>query len=187
MFWHVPFNAWHQGAMFLGAGVQNIGRDCIVPLISTNPTGNSPVPDDVSNYVVKRIVGQWMLQGAQAVAENHVIHNRIYPVTSDNVSISLRTLDDDDDAESDFLWHQVSPWPQEYSGDLWGSWQAGSPTLPHGPFSEGRHGNVDVKVNRKIRDGQDLIWHTQISGVNPPVNDEFDLFLWLRCLLVNNG
>ncbi len=186
MFWHVPNACWHPGQIAGGTGNQNNARDIVVPLISTNPATNLAVPEDASDFVVKRIVGQYLIQGSQAVAENYIIHNRVYPTLSDAGSIGLRNLDTSDDAESDFLWHLVQPWQTAYDGDLWGNWQEPSGSGAITPFRNGRLGDVDITVSRRIADGQDLIWHTQFTGGNAPADFEFDLYMWIRMLMVRN-
>ncbi len=183
MFWHVPALCWHAGIQAAGSGNQNVLRDIVVSLISTNPPSNSAVPDDLSNFTCKRVVGQYLLIGNEPVAQQHMIHNRVYPTTSDNAAVAIRDLDGADDAESDFLWHKVEPWPSVFNSDLWGNWQTAGNAVPPAAFRNGRMGDVDITVNRTIQDGQDLIWHTQIAGSNAPADDEFDLFLWLRMLV----
>ncbi len=184
MIWHVPKFTWHKGSPAAGSGVNNVGRDIAVSLVSTNPATQNAVPDDAGDWVVKRIIGQYLISMTQALAENYLLHSRIYPVTADDATVALRDLDDDDDAESDFLWHKVEPWALAYNGDLWGNWQLGGNQLPASPFTGGRLGHIDVNVNRKITSGNDLIWHSYFAGGNAPVDDEADLFLWLRMLLV---
>ncbi len=181
MAWHVP--VWHGTQPAAGGGKNNVGRDIIVPLVDTNPPGvANPIPE-LENWLVKRVIGQFMLQGTQAVSEHGFLHHRIYPVSSDNLGITIRDLGNADDAESDFLWHMVEPWSTVYNADVWGNWQAQNSGNPTATWQAGRYGHFDVGVNRRITEGNTLIWHTQINTTNAPVDDEFDLFMWCRVLV----
>ncbi len=180
--WHVPGECWHSGTP--GAiGVQNIAEDIATVLIGTDSAGASDVPDAADEYVVERVIGQWMLHGNQATPANMFLHNRIYPTISDQGAIVLRDLVTPDDAESDFLWHQVSPWASAYDTDSWGNWQVPGAGSPSAIGFMGRFGHIDVRVNRRIKQGFSLIWHTQLKGVVDPLDNEFNLYLWLRMLL----
>ncbi len=182
--WHVPANTWHSGPPGGLSTNLNVGVDIAATLISTDSAANLDVPDSADEYVVERVIGQWMLHGDQASPAPYFVHNRIYPTVSDATTIILRDLTSPDDAESDFLYHSVHPWSSTYDGDIWGNWQQGQqPSPPALPGFMGRHGHVDVRVNRRIRQGFSLIWHTQLKGGVDPVNDEFILYLWLRMLL----
>ncbi len=187
MFWHVPQACWHAGIVQGGTGNTNNGRDIIVGLVATSPATNLSVPDNVDDFVVKRIVGQYLIQGDEDVANDYVVHHRVYPTTSDATSVAVRDLDSADEAESDFLWHMIEPWSNVQDGRLWGNWNGGGVVKPEVPFRNGRLGDVDITVNRRIGDGQDLIWHTFFAGVALPDDNAFDLFLWIRILLQEAG
>ncbi len=180
--WHVPAECWHSGPPG-GVGILNIGADIATTLISTDSAANLDVPDNADEYVCERVVGQWMLHGNQASPSHAYVHNRIYPTTSDATTIVLRSLETADDAESDFLWHQVNAWTTTYDTDVWGNWQESGAGNPSGIGFMGRFGHVDVRVNRRIRQGFSLIWHSQIQSAVAPLNGEFNLYLWLRMLL----
>lgn len=160
-----------------------MAEDIATVLISTDSVANLEVPDAADEYVVERVVGQYMLHGNQASPTNYFTHTRIYPTVSDAGAIILRDLVTPDDAESDFLWHQVAGWSSQWDTDTWGNWQNGGDTVPQPSGFMGRMGHVDVRVNRRIKQGFSLIWHTQLKGAADPINGEFNLYLWLRMLL----
>ncbi len=180
--WHVPLECWHNGPP--GAlAIQNVGVDIATTLIGTDTAGNLDVPDAADEYVVERVIGQWHLHGNQGTPVNYYVHNRIYPTVSDTSTIILRDLASADDAESDFLWHQVTGWSTTFDTDTWGNWQEPASGVVQPVGFMGRMGHVDVRVNRRISQGFSLIWHTQLQGGVAPIDDEFNLYLWLRMLL----
>ncbi len=180
--WHVPADCWLPSIPG-GLANGNIGVDIAVTLISTDSAVNLDVPDSASEYVVERVIGQWYLHGNQASPGNYWVHNRIYPTVSDADSIVIRDLTSADDAESDFLWHQISGWSAAFDTDIAGNWQNGGDTHFKNADFMGRMGHIDVRVNRKIKQGFSLIWHTQLKGAADPLDGEFNLHLWLRMLL----
>jgi hypothetical protein len=141
--------------------------------------GNRP---ELDNFVVERIIGQYMMSGDESVAASHFVHHRVYVADADSTGISLRNLAVGDDAETSFLWHRVEPWAIEYNGDLWGNWEKGGAATPPATAWQGRHGNVDIRVGRRISGGSDLIWHTQLVPA-PAANLTMYLKLWLRMLV----
>lgn len=187
--WHVPALCWHVGSPGASGGIANVGNDIFTPLVQSEDRAGatlSTVPDAADEWVVERVIGQYHFYGTQPAAMNAYFHSRIYPTLSDETSVALRDLTTQDDAESDFLWHQIDPWSAVYDGDDWGNWQAASSGNPTGERFMGRFGHVDVRVNRRIRQGESLIWHTQIKGPIVPGDDEFWLRLWVR-MLVRTG
>ncbi len=183
-FWHVPPAAWLVGGPILTTGTANILGDIVVELLSTE-TVQSARPD-IDNFVVERIVGQYMITGDEAAAANHFLHSRVYVAEIDATTISLRNLNTADDAETSFLWHQVDPWPNAADGDIFGTWVGDHGAgQPRATPSNGRLGNVDIRVGRCLEGGEVLIWHTQIDAA-PAANDTHFLKLWLR-LLVREG
>ncbi len=180
MFWHVPSACWYNSSPVALGGIANVGADIVTTLVNTESgEGDVPVND---NFVIERIVGQYMLTGDEVVPTNHFLHSRVYVSDSDSTAIALRSLNTADDAETSFLWHQVDPWHSSWNGDAIGAWQ--SDGVAGSPFAtpwKGRLGHVDIKVGRRIEAGSSLIWHTQIQA-SPGANDVFYLKLWLRML-----
>lgn len=179
-FWHVSPNMWRAGQPSLAQGVGNVGSDIVVELISTE-TLQSSVPEN-DNFVVERIIGQYMIVGDVTSPVDHFLHSRVYVAETDALSVALRTLSTADDAETSFLWHQVDPFPITYDGDVWGTWQQSGGGNPASTPWKGRQGHIDIKVGRRLEGGEALIWHTQIV-LAPPANDDFRLSLWLRALV----
>lgn len=180
-FWHVPSACWYGASPISLGGIANVGADIVTTLINTESgVGDVPVND---NFVVERIVGQYQYSGDESAAANHFIHHRVYVADSDSTAIALRSLLSADDAETSFLWHQVDPWPNSMDGDIFGSWitdhGVGQPTAT--PWM-GRYGNVDIKVGRRIEEGQSLLWHSQLVPT-PAANNTVYVKLWLRMLL----
>ncbi len=183
-FWHVPPDTWSAAGPAVGIGVGNVGPDIVSELISTE-TVQSARPD-VDNFVVERIVGQWMLTGTESPTADRFLHHRIYVADHDALAISLRTLSTADDAETSFLYHRVEPWSAAFVGDPWGTWQARSNgNDPTHQSMMGRHGHLDVRVGRRLEGGQALVWHTQIVN-SPPADNVFRFRAWFR-LLVRQG
>ncbi len=181
--WHVPLECWDNGAPG-GIHILNIGNDIATTLISTDSADvGLDVPDNADEYIVERVIGQWNLHGNEASPQSYYVHNRVYPTVSDQSTIILRDLTSPDDAESDFLWHQVSGWDPNFDTDPFGDWTTGLQASPAPTPFMGRHGHVDIRVNRRIKQGFSLIWHTQLSGPANAVDNEFNLHLWLRMLL----
>ncbi len=180
--WHVPAGTWESGSPG-GLGVGNIGTDIVQTLISTDSAVNLDVPDAATEYVVERVVGQWMIHGNQATPGHFFVHQRVYPTVSDTDTVVVRDLTSPDDAESDFLWHAVSGWSTQFDTDTWGTWENGGDTSPVNVGFMGRMGHIDIRVNRRIKQGFSLIWHTQFAGAVEPLDGEFNLYLWLRMLL----
>ncbi len=187
-FWHVP--VWSGGQDNEPAsglnGTGNEGPDIVNVLVDTNQSLFSLQPER-DEFVVKRIIGQYRVSGTEtAGAKNRFMAHRVYPVTSDASSVALRDLYSRDDADSDFLWHQVDPWAAQYDADAWGQWQnAEQSGVPAGRQYMGRFGHFDIGVNRRISEGESLIWHTQFSkqGGGTPADDVYFLQLWIRLLV----
>ena len=157
------------------------------PLIQGDTTGVSEtVPDAADEWVCERIIGQYLITGNTEPATNAFLHHRVYPGMSDTTSVALRDLTTADDAESDFLWHQVDPWASVNDALVWGTWGSTTNGYPDQRQFMGRMGHVDIRVNRRIRQGEALVWHTQIASAVAPGDSEFQLFLWLR-MLVRTG
>lgn len=185
-FWHVPPDTWFgTGPVALGPDL-NTGPDIVVTLIDTE-TVQSARPD-IDNFIVERIVGQYVVSKNEMTPTNHYAHSRVYVGPTNATSIALRDLASADEAESSFLWHQVDPLPAALDGEVYGTWTDSSSTVTLQPGATpfmGRFGHVDIRVGRRLEGGEALIWHTQIA--NPPAADDtIALKLWLR-LLVREG
>lgn len=183
-YWFCP--AWDpqdvQGGLTPGAG--NVGNDSIVNLINTDFADPGDPRQD--NFVVERIIGQYKLNAVSgAEAGDRVVHSRVYVADSDMDSIAIRDLYTADDADSSFLWHKVDAFDSSWIGTAWGNWQNGSATQPAPAFQNGRLGSFDIKVGRRVEEGQSLVWHTQWKNSTGGAldDDEFFVMLWVRLLM----
>ncbi len=181
-FWHVPPATWYAGSPLALGGNSNTGQDIVATLVDTE-TAQTARPD-IDNFVVERIVGQYMLTKDAPSGEiaDEFWHHRVYVAPTNATAIALRSLNTADEAESSFLWHQVDPMPVEYDGDIWGNWQQGSAPRPGATPLMGRFGHVDIRVGRRLEGGEALIWHTQIVPT-PASNFFYYVKLWLRLLV----
>lgn len=190
-FWHVPnwfTNGSGNPVSNPSGAINNVGADMIAILIDTTQQVFVDQPQ-LDEFVVTRIVGQWRLQGDEDPTADRYIANRIYPVDANESSVSVRDLYDRSDADSDFLFHEFHQWAASYDSDPWGTWQDRSNgNDASGPVFMGKRGFFDVRVNRRISEGQALLWHTQMSeaGGGVPSDDTFKLSLAVR-LLVREG
>ncbi len=181
LYWHVP--EWNSDNFAgLGAGVGNTNGDIVIPLINSDFADPGDPRQD--NFVVERIIGQYLLNaGATAEAGSRIIHNRVYVADSDASSIALRSLNTADDADSSFLYHQVTHFDSGAIGKQYGSWQNGGVNEVRGPVGAvNRYGHFDIKVGRRVNEGETLIWHTQISTVNLE-DDTWAIQMWVRVLM----
>ena len=181
-FWHVPLGGWFPGSPGAPGINNNVGGDIISVLVDTEAV-QSDRPD-IDDFVIERVIGQYMLTGSEVVAVDHFVHHRVYVADSDSSSVAVRSLNTADDAETSFLWHRVEAWHENQNADVFGiPW-----TVAHAAFAAtptpwmGRHGHFDIKVGRRIGGGQSLIWHTELLAA-PLGNDTFNLKLWCRVLL----
>jgi len=185
MYWHVP--AWYEsripGANGDASAFTNVGRDILIPLINTDFAAPGDPRQD--NFVVERIIGQWQLVSkATALAGDALMHHRVYVADSDSTTVSVRDIYMRDDADSSFLYHHVSGWPNAAVGTGFGSWRLGGSAEPQSPVMMGRQGHVDIKVGRRVEEGQTLLWHTQVSSsAFAPVDDDWELHAWFRVLM----
>ncbi len=182
-YWYCP--AWSaEGQMNPSIGISNVGNDIVVPLIDTDwaPPGD-PVQD---NFVVERIIGQFLLHGdATAPAQDRIVHHRVYVADSDSTSIALRNLYTQDDADTSFLWHLVDGFSADSPGNAWGNWKKGAASTLGSTFMNSRLGSFDIRVGRRVEEGQTLLWHTSLE--NPLIStlddNEFSLMYWCRLLM----
>ncbi len=174
-FWWVPENGWGEGAA-------NVGSDTVISLVDTEPgSGSTPQQD---NFVVERIIGQWQVVSLTGLADQVVYHQRVYPTIASGAGVALRDLEVRDEADSDMLWHQVNMWGSNNGESSLGSWAGHSSQFhPVAPFMQGRYGHFDIKVARRVNEGESLIWHLQSTQGVPPGDGTVSLFLWCRVLL----
>ncbi len=183
-YWFCP--QWDGQAVQGGAapGIGNLGNDIAISLIDTDFADPGDPRQD--NFVVERIIGQYKVNAITgAPGGDRVIHHRVYVADSDTTSIALRNLYTADDADSSFLWHKVDTFADNQIGQAWGNWRNGNDAEPQIPFQNGRLGGFDIKVGRRVEEGQTLVWHTQVhQSVAIPLEDEqFFLMLWIRLLM----
>lgn len=183
--WHVSDEAWDPGAP-VNAGIPNQGVDIVLVLVDTEePVAAEPVVPERDDFVVERIIGQFMIRGEQPVQRNYFIHERVYVVDAGGGVVALRDLAAASEADTSFLYHNVTQWMAEMNSDTWGQWQEAavdnrpsvSNSMIHGPFFR------DIKVGRRIREGEALIYHWQLVGTVDPGDAEFSVKPWLRTLV----
>jgi len=174
-FWWVPEFGW-------GGAVVNVGNDTVISLVDTEPgSGSTPQQD---NFVVERIIGQWWINSPTGIGAGVRYHQRVYPTIAGGAGIAIRDLTNREEADSDMLWHQVNIWGanNDGAGGTWNAADGGANTVQP-PFMQGRFGHFDIKVARRINEGESLIWHLQDETVIPPGDGTVSLKLWCRVLL----
>lgn len=179
-YWHVPPNCWYASVPNASGGNQNVGPDIVVPLIDAETTISAK--PEMDEFVVERIVGQYVAVTDAAIPVDNWLHHRIYLSQADNTSFALRSLNTEDDAESSFLWHHVEGQSNIFNNDKFGTWQSAGSGVPAATPWMTRHGHIDVRVGRRVRQGEALLWHTQIVPA-PAADNEVSLQMWLRCLV----
>ncbi len=185
-FWHVAQDGWFQSGPDSAATLQNIGRDIVLVLVdSEEPTGSEPVVPENDSFVIERVIGQWKLSGfPTSPGDEFFIHERIYVVDFEPGAIAIRSLDSQREADTSFLYHQVTAWHNNWDNDKWGNWRAGTAdTVGVDAFRMGGPNFRDVKVGRRLNEGQALIYHWQMEGVTIPPDNVFHLQCWLRTLV----
>ncbi len=183
--WYAPI--WTDAGPFVpSTGEANIGNEIVVNLLNTDwaPPGD-PIAD---NFVVERVIGQYMLHSSASAADvDRIVHHRVYVAPSDETTVSLREISLLDDADTSFLWHHVEGFNAGWAGENWGTWR----TPNDGQYSatgsswKGRHGNFDIGVGRYVGEGTSLLWHTslQSSSFGQLVDDTWALMMWVRVLM----
>lgn len=183
-FWHVPASCWFNQGPSGATGEANVGGDIVVSLLDA--IGDTAARPQVDNWTIERIVGQYQFAGISGIGVNRFLHSRVYVAESDSGAISLRNLNLAEDAETSFLFHRVDLFHNSWDGDAAGNWQGtalgGSPAAT---AWKARHGDIDIRVGRRLEGGESLIWHTQMVPA-PAADDELFLKLWLR-MLVSEG
>ncbi len=181
-YWHVPEWCANDSLPTAASGVPNVGNDIVIELVNTDFAAPGDPRQD--NFVVERVVGQWMLRAdASAPGTDRFMHHRVYVADGDQNAVSLRDLFTQDDADSSFLWHHVFPWEGGHNNEPWGTWTNGTVSAPQVPFGESRLGTFDIRVGRRIEEGQSLIWHTQLFGGVALESNDWFLHLWCRVLM----
>lgn len=188
MFWHVP--AWYSGSPSSIAGHPNVGRDIVIELLETETAGDSIAPD---SYWVERIVGQYQVTGFKAVGSinDAYLHHRVYKCMSGDNYLFLRDLATEDDADTSWMMHKVEIFDDSLQGSNVGSWSgpggANANGLVHQTLTPpiSRAGGFDIKVGRKVNEGESLVWQTQIQDITggAPADDTYFLKMWVRVLL----
>lgn len=211
--WYTPY--WGLAATWAVDNADSATWGQSVELI--NPDTN--ITDDLlqSSVRVTRIVGQyaWSFEGVESVDSGlngrQWLHHRVYPVSGDGVNYFTRFLFEEQDADSDFMWHHIES-PMTRIGTMplveQQRFNSMAPTqevmvnssardLLVPPVSDlfmGRRGHVDIKVDRTIDEGQGLLWRTEWGDGNqgsrslPWINStvgtwDMNLYLWLRMLI----
>ncbi len=180
-YWHVP--VWADvSSPTQGNGVSNVGDDIFVELLNSDFA--PPADPRQDNFVVERIIGQYMLvSSGTAESGSRIVHHRIYVVDGDQNTHQFRDIFSQDDADSSFLWHLVEGVSASSVGGVFGSWRKEGANEPQKPFERGRLGSFDVRVGRRVDEGQSLIWHTQLDNQGELVNGTWDLIMWVRVLM----
>ena len=186
LFWHVP--RWHAGGPLVNLGVSNVGEDIVIELLETETASDNIEPD---SYWCERIVGQYMYTmirdpATGAFLPQMFMHSRVYVAQADAAGVNLRDLRSPDDADTSWLMHKVELFDSlNQTDEELGSWDDFYGSVPQkwsGSISV--PGGFDIRVGRKVNEGQSLIWHMQsvTDGTVVP-NDAIFLKMWCRVLL----
>ncbi len=182
-YWHVP--EWSDSTEPQNLGSNPILNDAAGNLTAELINSDFADPDDPrqDNFVCERVVGQYLMVAASgADGGPRIIHHRVYVVDGDQNVHAVRDLYSQDDANTSFLWHKVEGWDSTWIGQPWGTWATGATNTPAPTFERGRKGHFDIRVGRRVTEGQSLIWHTKID-TGGLVTDDFHLHLWCRVLM----
>lgn len=185
LFWHVP--VWFEGKTPANAvgSVQSVGANLFVELLETDTASSNLAPD---NYWVERIVGQVLFQRntAESDSGNWYLQHRVYVTPASNTGIVLRDLSLADDADTSWMFNKTELMLEGVGGTTQGDW---SPTVsnPSPTFNAAmsRNGGIDIRVGRKVSEGESLIWHSQIIAEvsGNLVNSQLVMKAWIRVLL----
>lgn len=192
--WYTPTWGYTASVGLVGA------NSATIELLS--PEGDITDRLEEKAFRVTRIVGQYQIRFDQVTGGTTddliYIHNRIYTVSGDGTNYFTRDLTAIVDADADMLWNQIdSKYYLEANlaaGDSAGTWGTTGPnsTLSQTtirPFQNGRMGHVDVKVDRRIEEGEGLLWKTQVEMLDAAGNataftaGNMFVYLWLRLLV----
>ncbi len=183
--WYAP--VWTDaGPHNPSTGTNNVGNEIVINLLNTdwNPPGD-PVAD---NFVVERVVGQYLLHASMGASDvSRMVHHRVYVAPTDENTVSLREISTLDDADTSFLWHQVDGWGSGWADKTWGSWRQGVTGDPQTLATawKGRQGHFDIGVGRFVGEGTSLLWHTELqsSVFGQLTDDTWALMMWCRVLM----
>ena len=185
-FWHVAPFGWFDGRPDNAADIQNTGLDMVLVLVDTEePTGDEPFVPENDSFVVERIIGQWKLSHFPLTGSDEwFVHERVYVVDAEPGAIAIRDLASNREADTSFLYHQVTAWHNNWNSDRWGNWRSQVPnTIGTMGYRMGGPNFRDIKVGRSLREGQALIYHWQLVGLPQPADNAFHLQCWFRTLL----
>ncbi len=117
-FWHVPgVDSWYSSSPGGGGVIINQGKDIILVLVdSEEPAASEPVVPSDDEFVVERVIGQWNLEGTQATSRNYYVHERCYVVQATQAQVAVRDIAAADEADTSFMYHQVTAWSALYNG-----------------------------------------------------------------------
>lgn len=109
------------------------------------------------------------------------MHHRIYPAQSDPSagSVSARNLGENDEADTDFLWHRTTVLPKpntSFFADIADTVHRRTPAVGPGACS------LDVRVSRRLSGDEVLLFHTELRAA-PAADDTVFINAWLRCLV----
>lgn len=156
----------------------------LVLVDSEEPTGDEPVVPERDDFVIERVIGQHMIFSGEPVAAQYFLHERVYVTDVSPGAVSLRDLSSEREADTSFLWHQVTAWSAGWNNDTWGNWVAsGLFTDNPGTSRIGGPGFRDIRVGRRVLEGQALVYHWQLEGAGVPTDSTFTLYPWFRTLL----
>jgi len=204
--WYTPY--WSQSAASWDM-TPVVADTWGVSLLLVNPDG--PGVDQLGETAIRvtRVVGQYRLRTNGGAGWNGTptdqfpctFHHRVYPVSGDGTNFFLRRLYNDEDADSDWMWHQVDEfdWEGAAQNDStiqpgrqgWLSKAENGSTSMVRPFQTGRFGHFDIKVDRRIDEGEGLVWRTEIDNQTAPqllphagaTEIRWYLDLWIRLFL----
>ncbi len=171
MFWTVP--VWTDDTQVSGPGQANDANgNVLLGLLDASEFEDRPV-------FVKRIIGQYNHAANASAVLSSIIHHRIYVANTDlaTSAVDVATLDTALGAEQAFLWHEVGFLPGVQSGSLW---QGMGPTTGSRTQFQ-RQGAFDIKVGRKIKGTDSLIWHSFVGQA--AAANEYNVQLWIRLLV----
>lgn len=187
VWWHVTSAGWFQFGP-AGVGIGNVGNDIVLVLVDTEENlGNEPLVPEYDEFVVERVIGQWHLTGTEAVGADRYVFERVYVVEATAATVATRNLTDWLEADTSFMYTNVTQWTSPMNGKTWGNWAQSRLDLASvstGVQNTGMHGQMfrDIKVGRALREGEALIYHWQLSG-GAPVDDAFNVKCWFRTLI----
>jgi len=171
-----------------GAHVGNIGNDLVLPLVVTEEAvANEPDVPNLDEFVIERVIGQFMLRSFLTGGANTLVHERLYVTpTFDGSTIALRDLESSTEADTSFMYHNVWLYHASHFQDAVSHWgdRSNTGTLPqnvamHGPCFR------DIKVGRRVKEGECLCLHWQFaaSGGGVYEDDIWQCYPWFRVLL----